>query len=82
MPLKFYDFTIVIEAEEGKTGGFYAYSPQLPGCYSNGQTIEEARRNMREAIQQHLAVLLERNDPIPRRDHPFFVEEISIGVPA
>ncbi len=81
MALKFYDFTIVIEAEEDAAEGFYAHSPQLPGCYSNGRTVEETRRNMREAIQQHIQVLLEHNEPIPQQEHPIFAEEISIGVP-
>ena len=82
MPLRFYDFTIVIEAEDDPLDGFYAYSPQLPGCYSNGKTIADARRNMREAIEQHIQVLLEHNDPIPQTGQPVFAEEISIGVPA
>ena len=82
MALKFYDFTIVIEGEENPADGFYAYSPQLPGCYSNGRTVEEARRNMREAIQQHLQVLLERDEPIPQGERPAFSEQISIGIPA
>jgi predicted RNase H-like HicB family nuclease len=80
MDLKFYSFTIVIEPEESPDEGYYAYSPQLPGCYSNGRTIEETRQNMREAIQQHLGVLLERDEPVPQATGPI-LEEISIGVP-
>ena len=45
MAIKFCDFTIVIEAEEDPKEGFYACSPELPGCYSNGRTVEETRRN-------------------------------------
>jgi predicted RNase H-like HicB family nuclease len=82
MALKFYDFTIMIEAEDVPADGFYAYSPQLPGCYSNGRTVEEARRNMREAIEQHIQVLLEHNEAIPQTGLPVFAEAISIGVPA
>ena len=53
MEAKFYSFAIVIEPDESPDGGYYAHSPQLPGCYSNGRTIEETRQNMREAIQLH-----------------------------
>ena len=55
--MRFFNFEIVIEKElEGE--GYSAYSPSLPGCFSNCRTIEEAKRNMREAIQQHVAALL------------------------
>ncbi|MBI4350212.1 MAG: type II toxin-antitoxin system HicB family antitoxin [Elusimicrobia bacterium] len=54
--LKYYSFEVVIEKEE-KGKGYYAYSPTLPGCFSNGRTIEEARKNIREALQLHLEAL-------------------------
>jgi predicted transposase YbfD/YdcC len=39
--MKFYSFQIVIEKEtEGE--GYFAYTPNVPGCFSNGRTIEEA----------------------------------------
>jgi len=65
MNIRFYDFTILIEqGEDG--GGYYAYSPDLPGCYSNGLTIEETRSNMREAIQLHIETLLENQELVPQ----------------
>ena len=47
---------IVIEKEEDDPG-YFAYSPTPLGCFSNGTTIEEARHNMRAALQQHVAAL-------------------------
>ncbi len=44
--------------KEAENEGYYEYSPTLPGCFSNGKTLEEARRNVREAIEQHMASLL------------------------
>jgi predicted RNase H-like HicB family nuclease len=38
--------------------------PSLPGCFSNGRTTLEAKRNMREAIQQHVAALLAHGAPV------------------
>jgi len=58
--VKFYDFGIVME-KEPEDEGYFAYSPSLPGCFSNGMTIEETRRNIRVAIQQHIAALLAHN---------------------
>ena len=54
--VKFYSFQIVIE-KEPEDEGYSAYSATLPGCFSNGKTIEEAKRNMREAVQQHVESL-------------------------
>ena len=53
--MKFYTFELVVEKE---AEGYMAHSPILPGCFSNGKTIEDAKRNMQEAVQQHLQSLL------------------------
>jgi predicted RNase H-like HicB family nuclease len=42
---------VVHEAEEG---GFWAEVPALPGCVSQGETMEELLANVREAIQAWL----------------------------
>jgi predicted RNase H-like HicB family nuclease len=78
--MKFYSFQIVIE-KEAEDEGYYAYSPTLPGCFSNGKTIEEARRNMREAVEQHVESLLKHSQKIPQDDNLVHVEELTVGVP-
>jgi len=55
--VNFYSFEVVIE-KEGDDDGYFAWSPSLPGCFSNGPTVEEAKRNMREAVTQHVRALL------------------------
>jgi predicted RNase H-like HicB family nuclease len=40
--------------EPSEEGGFTVYVPSLPGCISEGQTREEALRNIKEAIQLYL----------------------------
>ena len=77
--MNFFTFEIVIEKEEDGDG-YFAYSPSLPGCFSNGQTIEEAKRNIREALQQHLTAMRERDLPIPQKERVVYVEELSIGL--
>ena len=62
--MKYYTFEIVIE-KEAQDEGYAAYSPTLPGCFSNGKTIEEAKRNIRDAIRQHIESLEARGQPIP-----------------
>ncbi len=45
-------FKIVLE--ESEDGGYTVYVPSLPGCISEGETIEEATKNIEEAIQLYL----------------------------
>ena len=46
-----YQFTVVIEPDEH---GFHAFVPALPGCYSFGDTVEEAQVNIHEAMELHM----------------------------
>ncbi len=79
--VKFYTFEIVVEKEEEEDEGYFAYSPTLSGCFSNGKTIEDARRNMREAIQQHVESLLAHGQPVPQNEKIVHVEELTVGIP-
>ncbi|HID26774.1 MAG TPA: type II toxin-antitoxin system HicB family antitoxin [Methanosarcinales archaeon] len=57
------EYTILIyQAEEG---GFWAEVPALPGCYSQGETIEETMENIKEAIESHIVALKEEKQEIP-----------------
>ncbi len=78
--MRFYSFQIVIE-KESEDEGYFAYSPTLPGCFGNGKTFEEAKQSIREAVEQHLASLLEHAQPVPQHERLVHVEELSIGVP-
>ncbi len=49
------EFDVVIEKDE--SGVYIAYVPALPGCYSQGDTIEETLKNIKEAIELHLSVI-------------------------
>jgi predicted RNase H-like HicB family nuclease len=79
--MNYYSFEIVVEREP-EDGGYLAYSPTLPGCFSNGQTMEEAMLHMREAVQQHVTSLLERGQGVPQNERLVHVEALTIGVPA
>ena len=78
--MKYFTFEIVVEKEQ-EDAGYTAYSPTLPGCTSNGKTIEEARHNIREAIQQHIETLVAHNQAIPENERLVHVEELTVGVP-
>ena len=57
------DFVVVVEKAED--GSFSAYVPDLPGCVSCGDTPEEARQLIREAIDLHIDSLQRHGDPVP-----------------
>ena len=52
--------------EETKSWG--AYIPQLPGCWAQGATVEEARSELIEVTEGWLILALQFNDPIPELD--------------
>jgi len=45
-------FKVVLEPSD--EGGYTVHVPSLPGCISEGKTVEEALRNIREAIELYL----------------------------
>ena len=59
------DFEILIEPDED---GFHVWCPALKGCHSFGLTKEEARENIREAIELWLDSAGEDHPPIPDRE--------------
>jgi predicted RNase H-like HicB family nuclease len=59
-------YEIVIEREEDPKAGYSVHCPDLPGCFSNGGTAAEAKRNMREAMELHLECLLSHGEVIPK----------------
>jgi predicted RNase H-like HicB family nuclease len=46
--------TLKIVLEPSDEGGYTAYVPSLPGCISEGDTLDEAMANVREAIDLYL----------------------------
>jgi predicted RNase H-like HicB family nuclease len=55
------NFKVIIEQD---ADGFFAYVPELKGCHSQGDTHDEARTNVQEAIEAYL----ESMDPIMLTD--------------
>jgi predicted RNase H-like HicB family nuclease len=74
-----YDFTIVIEPDEN---GFHAFVPALPGCHSHGNTVDEARENIAEAVGLHVKCMIEDGEEIPLEKEPFFVTRVTVPVVA
>ena len=75
-------YEIVIEREEDPRAGYSVYSPDLPGCFSNGGSVAEAKANMREAIELFLESLMAHGDPVPEPRHAVQIERIDLAIPA
>ena len=52
--------TYAVVIHEDPEGGFWGEVPALPGCYSQGETINELKENIREAIAGVLDVMREQ----------------------
>lgn len=76
---KIFQYTVVFEPAE--EGGYVASVPTLPGCMSQGETYEEARRNIHEAIEGFLLVLAEHNEEIPCESTERIVSTVIAQIP-
>jgi antitoxin HicB len=65
--MKSYTFRVLIEWDSfpGGTEAYHAYVPALKGCRSWGYTIEEALKNVQEAIEVYIEDLLKYGEAIP-----------------
>ncbi|HEV7984207.1 MAG TPA: type II toxin-antitoxin system HicB family antitoxin [Xanthobacteraceae bacterium] len=65
------EYSIRIERlEDGDGGGYLATVPDLPGCISDGETPEEALKNVQEAIASWLEAAREWKMDIPQPSPP------------
>ena len=71
------EYTVIFHhAEEG---GYWVEAPALPGCYSQGETVEEAMKDITEAIESHLEALREDKQEIPTEEE-FIIGKAKVGV--
>ncbi|MCS6902977.1 MAG: type II toxin-antitoxin system HicB family antitoxin [Candidatus Bipolaricaulota bacterium] len=61
--MKRYRFSVIIEQDKD---GYFAFCPELQGCYTQGGTYEEALENIRDVIRLHVADRLESGEKIPQ----------------
>lgn len=60
-----YKFSVVIERD---ADGYFALSPELQGCYAQGDTYEEVLDNIKDAIHLHVEDRLESGEDIPQAE--------------
>ncbi|MBA2124062.1 HicB family protein [bacterium Unc6] len=58
------EYTVILHRAE--EGGFWVEVPALPGCFSQGETVEETLTNTKEAIESHLLALRADGQSLPK----------------
>lgn len=69
-------FTVVLERDP--EGGFHASCPALKGCHSEGDTLDEAIENVREAIEVYLESMAARGEEIPVED--LLIKPVEVAI--
>ena len=69
------EYVVVIHLAE--EGGYWVEVPALPGCFSQGETIEVTLVNVREAIELHIESLQEEGQDIPQ-DSGFVISRVEV----
>ena len=59
-----YRFPVVMEKDED---GYFAFCPELQGCYTQGATYEEALRNIEDCIKLHVEDRLSSGEEVPQQ---------------
>jgi predicted RNase H-like HicB family nuclease len=72
-------FTVLLTPDP-EDGGFVAECPSIPGCVSEGATVEEALRNIKEAIEGCLESLAAHQQPLPW-EGPVIVATVDADAP-
>jgi len=56
-------YTVIIE--QGRESGYVVYCPALKGCVSQGETKEDALKNIKEAMEVYIEALVGDGLPVP-----------------
>jgi predicted RNase H-like HicB family nuclease len=68
-------YTVIVHNSE--EGGYWVEVPSLPGCFSQGETIDEALSNVREAIEVHIQGLKDDGQDVPK-DEGFVIGRVEV----
>lgn len=72
-----------VHIQPAAEGGYWAEVPALPGCFTQGDTLEEVTANLREAMECHLLSLLRDGLPFPveKRARKGYAIPVMVRVP-
>lgn len=75
-------FTYTAIFEKASEGGYVVSVPALPGCLTQGETFEEAKDNIKDAITGYIEVLREDGDEVPLEHAEHIAATVAVPVPA
>ena len=58
-----YKVSVIIEKDKD---GYFAFCPELPGCYTQGDSFEEALENITDAVKLYIEDMIESGEEIPK----------------
>lgn len=61
--MKIFSFRTIIEPDDPK--GYHGFVPILKGLHTSGNTIEEVKKNLKDAIKCHIAGLIKDGEKVP-----------------
>jgi predicted RNase H-like HicB family nuclease len=70
-------YSVLLEPEEG--GGYAVTVPSLPGCFTQGATVEEALERAAEAIRVHIAGLRSDGEAVPEERERPVVASVTVA---
>lgn len=76
---KVYQYTAIFEPDK-ESGGYTVTIPSLPGCISEGDTFEEALRNIKEAASLYLEVMRRRKEGIMKEEKGVIIAPVQVKV--
>jgi predicted RNase H-like HicB family nuclease len=60
-----YRFSVIVEKD---SHGYFAFCPELQGCYTQGDTYEEVLENIKDAVHLHVEDRIENGEEIPQSE--------------
>lgn len=75
--MKTYTYRVIIEPDEKNT--FHGFVPALPGCHTWGETLEQTRKNVLDAMGVYIRSLQADGEKIPEDKGVEIMETISVS---
>ena len=72
-----YTFRVIVEPDE--PAGYHGFVPLLKGLHTSGKTLEEVKKNLKEAIRCHLRGLVKDRTAIPREENALELIQVFSG---
>ncbi len=71
-----FNYTVIFEPAE--EGGFIVYVPSLPGCHTQGETLDEAYRMAQDAIYGYIKTLRGLKEEIPKEAESSIIAKVPV----